>query len=119
LQAKAISDREAMIAIAQLQADKEHGLLELTNKQVAEVSTFLLKNELWLRIRQLQEQIKERNIQITKLQQDLQTLAEEKIQLARDAKEEAKRIREANATGENAELVAERDAYKASSRLHS
>jgi hypothetical protein len=45
LQAKAISDREAMIATAQLQADKEHGLLELTNKQVAEVSTFSLRKK--------------------------------------------------------------------------
>lgn len=63
---------------------------------------------------QLQEQIRERNVQVNKLQHELQELAEDKIQMSRDAKEEAKRIRDENATGENAELVAERDNYKVS-----
>lgn len=93
LQAKSISERDTVIARAQIQIDKERASLELSNRRVQELNT----------------QVLERDDLIAKHRLEVNKLNEKCESLRRQADAKVAQARAANATGYEAELVKERD----------
>ncbi|KAG8803279.1 hypothetical protein FRC16_006286 [Serendipita sp. 398] len=94
LQAKAISERDSMIALAQLQTEREHAILELSNKRAQE----------------LQDQLLDRDTQLSKHRSEINSLTEKCSELRREANTKVAKVRTAGTThNEDNETTTERD----------
>jgi len=100
-----------MIAHANLQTEREGAQLELSNKRVQEVrrhfrGTLPMVAE---STAQLQDQIRERDMVLSRHRSEHLALSEKCEELRRQADAEVAKIRAANATDHEAELIAEKD----------
>lgn len=107
--AKEIAEREAMLTAAQLQSKYDQGQLELSNKAITEVHKFGCCWKCLLTPFQLQEMVNARDAQIAQGRFESKAVADECANLRRQGDLQVAKIRAANATGVEAELIAERD----------